>query len=43
MASLRGVGEVVIQDLPGHENDADEGRCERELVKRKGKWQVCKI
>jgi ATP phosphoribosyltransferase regulatory subunit len=43
MANLRGEGEVVIQDLPGHENEADERRCERELVKRKGKWQVSRI
>jgi ATP phosphoribosyltransferase regulatory subunit len=43
MASLRQAGEVVIQDLPGHENEGDEGRCVRELVKRKGKWQVRKI
>lgn len=43
MASLRAAGEVVIQELPGHENEGDEGRCERELVKQKGKWQVRKI
>ena len=43
MASLRAAGEVVIQELPGHENEPDEGRCERELVKQKGKWQVRKI
>ena len=43
MARLRRAGEVVIQDLPGHENESDEGRCERELVKQKGKWQVRKI
>ena len=43
MASLRAAGEVVIQELPGHENEPDEGRCERELVKQKGKWQVGKI
>ncbi len=42
MARLRRAGEVVIQDLPGHENEGDEGRCERELVKRKGKWLVRK-
>jgi ATP phosphoribosyltransferase regulatory subunit len=42
MASLRRAGEVVIQDLPGHENEGGEGRCERELVKRKGKWQIRK-
>jgi ATP phosphoribosyltransferase regulatory subunit len=40
IASLRRAGEVVIQDLPGHENEADGRRCARELVKRKGKWQV---
>jgi hypothetical protein len=33
---------VVIQDLPGHENEGGERRCERELIKRKGKWQVSK-
>jgi ATP phosphoribosyltransferase regulatory subunit len=43
MASLRQAGEVVIQDLPGHENEGDEGCCERELIKQKGKWQVRKI
>jgi ATP phosphoribosyltransferase regulatory subunit len=43
MASLRAAGEVVIQDLPGHEDVADDGRCARELVKRKGKWQVRSI
>jgi ATP phosphoribosyltransferase regulatory subunit len=43
MASLRRAGEVVIQDLPGHENEGDERRCGRELIERKGKWQVKKI
>ncbi len=43
MASLRAAGEVVIQDLPGHENEGEKGRCERELIKQKGKWQVRKI
>ena len=43
MAGLRAAGEVVIQDLPGHEDEADEGRCARELVRQKGKWQVRKI
>ena len=43
MASLRRAGEVVIQDLPGHENEGDERHCGRELIKRKGKWQVKKI
>ncbi len=40
MARLRRAGEVVIQDLPGHENESDEGRCTHALVKQKGKWQV---
>jgi ATP phosphoribosyltransferase regulatory subunit len=43
IASLRRAGEVVIQDLPGHENAGEEGRCARELIKRKDKWQVRKI
>jgi ATP phosphoribosyltransferase regulatory subunit len=43
MASLRRAGEVVIQDLPGHENEGGEGRCGCELIKSKGKWQVRKI
>jgi len=43
MASLRAAGEVVIQDLPGHENEGDERRCARELIKQKGKWQVRKL
>jgi ATP phosphoribosyltransferase regulatory subunit len=43
MASLRAAGEVVIQELRGHENEPDVGRCERELVKKKDKWQVSKI
>ena len=40
MASLRSAGEMVIQDLPGHEDARDEGRCARRLVRQKGKWQV---
>ncbi len=43
MARLRRSGEVVIQDLPGHGKEGDGGRCGRELVKRKGKWQVRNI
>ena len=40
VARLRAAGEVVIRDLPGHEKEGDEGRCTRELVKLKGKWQL---
>jgi ATP phosphoribosyltransferase regulatory subunit len=43
MERLRRAGEVVIQDLPGHEKEPDEGRCRRELIKQRGKWQVKKI
>jgi len=43
MAKLRQAGEVVIQDLPGHENQGDDGRCGRELVKQDGKWRIRKI
>jgi ATP phosphoribosyltransferase regulatory subunit len=43
IAGLRRTGEVVIQELPGHENEGGEGRCRRELIKQKGKWQVRKI
>ncbi len=43
MTRLRRAGQVVIQDLPGHEDGSDEGRCTRELVKQNGKWQVRKI
>jgi ATP phosphoribosyltransferase regulatory subunit len=42
MARLRAAGEVVIQQLPGHEDERDAKRCERELVKQKGEWQVRK-
>jgi len=38
MELLRRSGEVVIQELPGCEEE--RGRCERELVKLKGKWRV---
>jgi ATP phosphoribosyltransferase regulatory subunit len=40
IARLRRAGEVVIQDLPGHAGEADEGRCQRKLVRRGGKWLV---
>ena len=42
MARLRGAGQTVIQDLPGHEDARDEGRCARKLVKQNGRWQVRK-
>jgi ATP phosphoribosyltransferase regulatory subunit len=43
IARLRRAGEMVIQELPGHAGTRDETRCERQLIKQKGKWQVRKI
>ncbi len=38
--SLRDEGNIVIVDLPGHEENRDELGCEEELVLRKGQWIV---
>lgn len=35
---LRKAGEVVIQSLPGHENDQDEFDCDRAIVFENGSW-----
>ncbi|MGI4816077.1 MAG: ATP phosphoribosyltransferase regulatory subunit [Janthinobacterium lividum] len=40
VAALRDAGEVVIQALPGHEQDLDEFACDRVLVERAGQWVV---
>jgi ATP phosphoribosyltransferase regulatory subunit len=40
IAALRSKGEVVIQLLPGHEQDGEEFHCDRELVDQKGAWVV---
>jgi len=40
IAQLRSQGQVVIQLLPGHEQDGDEFHCDRELVNQKGAWVV---
>jgi ATP phosphoribosyltransferase regulatory subunit len=40
IAELRAKGEVVIQLLPGHEQDGEEFHCDRELVDQKGAWVV---
>ena len=42
IAKLREAGEVVIQLLPGSNQDAQEFRCDRELVLKEGQWQVVK-
>ncbi len=42
IVELRKSGEVVIQSLPGHENDQEEFDCDRVLVKQRGNWQIIK-
>jgi ATP phosphoribosyltransferase regulatory subunit len=37
---LRTTGEVVVVGLPGHAAERAQSECERELVKRAGKWTV---
>lgn len=37
---LRNAGEVVIQSLPGHENDQDEFDCDRAVVFEDGNWII---
>ena len=43
IASLRASGEIVIQSLPGHENDQDEFECDRVIVPEDGKWTIRKL
>jgi ATP phosphoribosyltransferase regulatory subunit len=40
IAELRRLGDVVILDLPGHEETRAELNCDRQLVRRDGKWVV---
>ncbi|MBC7514410.1 MAG: ATP phosphoribosyltransferase regulatory subunit [Herminiimonas sp.] len=40
LAALRAAGEIVIQSLPGHENEADEFECDRALVLENGHWTL---
>ena len=42
IATLRGAGEIVIIDLPGHEKSRAELGCNRKLMLRNGKWVVVK-
>jgi ATP phosphoribosyltransferase regulatory subunit len=37
---LRALGEAVVCVLPGHEHEADEFECDRELVAVSGQWVV---
>ena len=43
IAELRKMGEVVIQALPGHENEQDEFDCDRAVVFENGIWVLKKI
>jgi len=40
IAALRARGEVVLETLPGHEHEAQEFACDRELVRQDGRWIV---
>ena len=43
IVELRKAGEIVIQTLPGHENDQDEFDCDRAVVFENGNWVLKKI
>ena len=40
VARLRAAGECVVDALPGHDGDWQEAGCDRQLVKRDGRWQT---
>lgn len=40
---LRNAGEIVIQNLPGHENDQEEFDCDRAIVLENGNWILKKL
>jgi len=39
IAALRSRGEVVVQVMPGHEDEHEEFICDRELLRRGGSWE----
>jgi ATP phosphoribosyltransferase regulatory subunit len=43
IAGLRAEGDIVIQSLPGHENDQQEFDCDREIVAEQGKFIIKKL
>ena len=43
VAALRAAGEIVIQVLPGHEQEQQEFACDRELVMQAGRWSVRRL
>ena len=40
VAQLREQGNIVVEELPGHEAARAESGCERSIVKKDGKWHV---
>lgn len=38
--SLRDAGQIVVQVLPGHEDEQQEFECDRELAQQNGAWSV---
>jgi ATP phosphoribosyltransferase regulatory subunit len=40
ISELRKAGEVVIQNMPGHENDQEEFDCDRAIVQDGTSWVV---
>jgi len=40
ISELRAQGEIVIQHLPGHENELDEFDCDRQIIFEQGNWIV---
>jgi ATP phosphoribosyltransferase regulatory subunit len=43
ISELRKAGEIVIQNLPGHENDQEEFDCDRVLELENGEWIIKKL
>jgi ATP phosphoribosyltransferase regulatory subunit len=43
VAALRAGGEIVVQTLPGHDNDQQEFICDRELVLIDGAWVLATL
>ena len=43
IAALRAKGEVVVVDLPGHEESQEDSTCDRRMVRRGTKWVVEKL
>jgi len=38
--ALRAKGEIVVQVMPGHEDEQEEFQCDRALVLLNGDWQL---